>query len=57
MALLEGHVGLVPYLLQPHPDADVLDDFEPQDPVGAACLGRLQATALSQKSQAAAWRA
>lgn len=45
VALLKGHIGLVPRLLQLYPDADVLGDFEPQDPVGAACLGRLQAAA------------
>lgn len=44
MALLKGHLGLVPRLFQPYTDADVLDDFEPQDPVGTECLGRLQAT-------------
>lgn len=42
MALLKGHVGLVPRLLQPSPNADVLDDSEPQDPVVTACLGRLR---------------
>ena len=44
VALLEGHLGLVPHLFQPYPNADVLDDFEPQYPVGAAGLGRCQAT-------------
>lgn len=35
-------MGLVPRLLQPSPDADVLDDSELQDPVGTACPGRLK---------------
>lgn len=54
VALLEGHLGLVPRLFQPYPDEDVLDDSEPQYPVGVACLGRRQATARggAQRSQA-----
>lgn len=54
VALLESHLGLVPGLFQPYPNADVLDDFESQYPVGAARSGRRQATAPggTQKSQA-----
>lgn len=55
MALLKGHVGLVPRLLQPSPDADVLDDSEPQDPVGTACPGRLQVTAQDSPELTGWW--
>ena len=55
VALLKGHVGLVPRLLQPSPDADVLDDSEPQDPVGTACPGRLQVTAQDSPELTGRW--
>ena len=49
VAVVEGHAGLVPCLFQPYPDANVLDDAEPQDPARP-----LQVTAQGrgQKSQA-----